>query len=87
MARLSKELVFRNDKRFMDTCKKMKRSVYGVCPVCSGEIYTNTKETINNVVSEYEVICNDCGIIGYWAYGSFDQQLPYHELPHPEGGE
>ena len=42
-----------------------------------GQITSKIKETINGIVAEEEFYGRRKKIIGYWAYGYFDPNLPY----------
>ena len=61
--------------------KKIWRSCFpiGDCPICHEQnVLSNIKAFEgDHVVSEFEVRCSACGIVGYWAFGSFDPSLPY----------
>ena len=55
------------------------------------KITSEVKETINGVVAEEEFYGYNGKVIGYWAYGCFDPNLPYQGFEDydvtPEEGE
>lgn len=42
-----------------------------------GPIQEVTVDTINGIPCEIKFLGRKGGVVGYWAYGSFDPSLPY----------
>lgn len=48
------------------------------CPKCHACIVQcKTQSEVNGVAAEIDYFCQNCGTVGYWAYGNYDPNLPY----------
>ena len=53
-----------------------------ICPLCKvSNIKRKAIDYVNYTVCESEFSCDSCGVIGYWAYGSYDPAYPYPVKP------
>lgn len=47
---------------------------YEKCPKCQGENDMTIKDSVEGCPSEVETECQDCGFVGYWAFGFFKKE-------------
>lgn len=51
------------------------------CSCGSKDDHWNVKDSIEGIVCEAEVVCDNCGkVVNYWAYGNLESPETYTEL-------